>query len=74
MSRRPSLAQTIHEGPGRNFLKCELAKKNFRVNINGSRFTNLRFANDIILFAQSPIQLQEMLQKLYALSKSSSGV
>ena len=34
------------------------------ININGERLSNLRFADDIILFAKSEEQLEEILEKL----------
>lgn len=44
-------------------------RKKCGVNINGRRLTNLRFADDIILFAKSARELQEMLQELHTKSK-----
>lgn len=43
--------------------------KKYGVNINGSRLSNLRFADDVVLFARSPKQLQSMLQELSETSK-----
>ena len=34
------------------------------ININGLRLNNLRFADDIILFAESEEKLKEMLEEL----------
>ena len=34
------------------------------ININGVRLSNLRFADDIILFAESKEKLKEMLEEL----------
>lgn len=44
-------------------------KKKSGININGKRVTNLRFADDIILFAKSTRELLEMLQELHTKSK-----
>ncbi|KAJ4449869.1 hypothetical protein ANN_01275 [Periplaneta americana] len=39
-------------------------KKRHGININGYRLTNLRFADDIVLFAKNATDLQEMIQEL----------
>ena len=39
------------------------------ISINGRKLTNLRFADDIVIFATSHKQLQEMLQELHKESK-----
>ncbi|KAJ4446882.1 hypothetical protein ANN_13582 [Periplaneta americana] len=39
-------------------------KKRHGININGHRLTNLRFADDIVLFAKNATDLQEMIQEL----------
>ncbi|KAJ4440151.1 hypothetical protein ANN_08289 [Periplaneta americana] len=44
--------------------------RNCGININGSRLNNLRFADDVVLFAKSPRELQSMLQDLCNASRS----
>ena len=44
--------------------------KNFGININGSQQTNLRFADDVVLFANTPRELQTMLVQLCEHSKT----
>ena len=34
------------------------------ININGVRLSNLRFADDIVLFAESEEQLKDMIEEL----------
>lgn len=38
------------------------------ININGEFLSNLRFADDIILFSETATQLQEMVNELYTVS------
>lgn len=40
------------------------------ITVNGRRLTNLRFADDVVLFATSHKQLQQMLRELNEISKS----
>lgn len=44
------------------FRKMDWAR--FGLNIDGERLTNLRFADDIVLFAKNPDDLKEMIQQL----------
>lgn len=39
------------------------------ININGSYLTNLRFADDVVLFSKTPGELQTMLEQLHEQSK-----
>lgn len=38
------------------------------ININGEFLSNLRFADDIILFSETATQLQKMVNELYTVS------
>jgi hypothetical protein len=44
-------------------------RKSYGININGRRLTNLRFADDIVVFANTARGLQEMLRELNIESK-----
>ena len=44
-------------------------KKKLGININGRRLTNLRFADDIVLFAKKDEELRLMLKELHLKSK-----
>jgi calcineurin-like phosphoesterase family protein len=44
-------------------------RKRYGININGRRLTNLRFADDIVIFAHRARELQEMLRDLNTKSK-----
>lgn len=37
---------------------------NFGINVNGEKLSHLRFADDLILFAECPMTLEKMLQQL----------
>lgn len=44
--------------------------ENEGININGGFLFNLRFADDVVLFAEDITQLQNMISELYKLWKS----
>ncbi|KAJ4435093.1 hypothetical protein ANN_23668 [Periplaneta americana] len=48
--------------------------KNCGININGSTLNNVRFADDVVLFAKSPRELQSMLQDVCDASSSAEYV
>jgi hypothetical protein len=49
--------------------ELNLNRKRVWVNINGKRLSNLRFADDIVIFAKSTTELQEMVTELNTRSK-----
>ena len=51
------------------FRKLRWDKKRRGININGKRLTNLKFADDIVIFSNSATELQEMLNELNEKSK-----
>lgn len=51
------------------FRKTGWNRKGYGISINGRRLTNLRFADDIALFAKSHNELQKMLMELNTESK-----
>jgi hypothetical protein len=51
------------------FRKLNWNLKRIVVNINGRRLSNLRLANDIVIFAKSTTVLQEMMTELNTRSK-----
>jgi hypothetical protein len=42
----------------------------YGININGSRLSNLRFADDIVLFSNSASELERLLEELHERSKA----
>lgn len=46
------------------FRKLDCGKKRYGLNINGKRLTNLRFADDIVLFAKTGKEMEYMLKDL----------
>jgi hypothetical protein len=62
----PKLFTCILEGI---FRKMRWHRKRYRININGRKLTNLRFADDIAIFAQTVRELQEILRELNTKSK-----
>jgi hypothetical protein len=57
----PKLFTCVLEGIIR---KMRWRRKRYGININGRRLTNLRFADDIAMFAHTARELQEMLREL----------
>jgi hypothetical protein len=51
------------------FRKLNWNRKRVGININGRRLSNLRFADDIVIFAKSTTELQEMMTELNTRSK-----
>ena len=51
------------------FRKLNWNQKSVGLNINGRRLSNLRFADDIVLFARTAIELQDMMAELNKRSK-----
>ena len=51
------------------FRKLQWDKK-YGIIINSKRLTNLRFADDVVLFAKTPTELQQMLHDLNKISNS----
>ena len=51
------------------FRKVKWTKNNYGININGRRLSNLRFADDIVLFATSAKKLEKMMNELNDKSK-----
>ena len=51
------------------FRKLNWNKKRYGININGKRLSNLRFADDIVLFAKSESELRKMMEELTDKSK-----
>ncbi|KAJ4448046.1 hypothetical protein ANN_10058 [Periplaneta americana] len=62
----PKLFTCVLEGI---FRKLQWSSK-CGITVNGRRLTNLRFADDVVLFATSHKQLQQMLRELNEISKS----
>jgi retron-type reverse transcriptase len=51
------------------FRKLNWNRKRVGININGRRLSNLRFADDIVIFAKSTTELQEIMTELNTRSK-----